>query len=337
MIFNRIRFMSGMVAALLAVYCSADARAAEENVANFPNGRINVIVALGAGGSMDTITRLYGQRLSAEFNQPFIVENRGGAAGNLAAETVARAKPDGQTLLVASSGVYAINGTYFKQLPFDPISDLTPIALYVKIPFIFVTRGDSPISTFAELVQAAKKTPGKLTFSSTGISGAPHLAGELLKAELGIDLTHVPYKGAMSQAMADVMAGHVDFIFSDPSLAIPLIKGGRLKALGVSSLERIPQMSDLPTIGEAINAPKFEAVSWHVISAPAKTPKPIIEKLHTAMVTAFKDPTIVEQIKAMGLAPINPPMGTDATKAYIASEKDKWGALLKRLNLAGMQ
>jgi tripartite-type tricarboxylate transporter receptor subunit TctC len=304
---------------------------------DYPAGTITAVVALGPGGSMDVITRLYGQKLSERFGTPFVVVNRGEAAGNLAAEMVARAQPDGRTLLVASSGVYAINGTFFKSLPFDPVNDFVPIALYVKIPFVLVTSAQSPINSLPELVRAAKEQPGKVTFASTDVGLAPHLAGELLKMKLGIDLTHVPYKGSMTQALTDVMARHVDLVFADPSVAMALIRDGKLKAFGVSSLARLPQMPDLPTIGEAINAPDFEAVSWHVIAAPAKTPQPIIATLSAAVTDSMKDPALLARIQAMGLAPVSPPLSPAATKDYIATETEKWGALLKRLDLVRSQ
>jgi tripartite-type tricarboxylate transporter receptor subunit TctC len=322
-----------VVTAAAAAFCLAGHAHAEE----YPIHRITAVVALAAGGSMDVITRLYGQKLSEQFDQPFIVENRGAANGNLGAEMVAHAKPDGYTLLVASSGVYAINGSYFKELPYDPAKDFTPIALYAKIPFILVTSVDSPLNSIADLVKAAKAEPGKLTFASTGIGSAPHLAGELFLSTLGIQLTHVPYKGSMAQANTDVMARHVDFVFSDPSLAIPLIKAGKLKAFGTTSLTRLPQLPELPTIAEATGSPNFEAVSWHVISAPANTPKPIVDKLYGSIAEAFKDPVVVEKISDMGLSPVNPPLGSDATKAYVDAETVKWGALLERLHLTHVQ
>lgn len=304
---------------------------------DFSARSITAVVALGPGGSMDVITRLYGQKLTERFGTPFIVVNRGEAAGNLAAEMVARAQPDGRTLLVASSGVYAINGTFFKSLPFNPANDFAPIALYVKIPFILVTGAQSPINSLAELVKAAKQQPGKITFASTGLGLAPHLAGELLKMKLGIDLTHVPYKGSMTQALTDVMARNVDLVFADPSVAMALIRDGKLKAFGVSSLSRLPQMADLPTLAEEINAPDFEAVSWHVIAAPAGTPQPIIETLSAAITDAMSDPLLRQRIEVMGLTPVAPPLSPDATRAYIAAETAKWGALLKRLDLVRSQ
>jgi tripartite-type tricarboxylate transporter receptor subunit TctC len=329
-IFTKLAF----TLALGATGCGSFDRVRAED---FPPGNITAVVALGPGGSMDVITRLYGQKLSERFGTPFIVVNRGEAAGNLAAETVARAQPDGRTLLVASSGVFAINGTFFKSLPFDPANDFAPIALYVKIPFILVTSAQSPINSVPELVRAAKEQPGKITFASTGVGLAPHLAGELLKMKLGIDLTHVPYKGSMTQALTDVMARNVDLVFADPSIAMSLIKDGKLMAFGVSSLNRLPQIPDLPTIGEVINAPDFEAVSWHVIAAPAKTPRPIVGTLSAAITDAMKDPALLHRIETMGLAPVVPPLSPEATKNYIVAETAKWGALLKRLDLVHSQ
>lgn len=326
-----LRTMTGALCAVTLLLTNA-ARAED-----YPAGNVTTLVALAAGGSMDIITRLYGQKLSEKFGKAFIVENRGAAAGNIAAEAVAHAKPDGRTLLVASSGVFSINGTYFKTLPYDPAKDLEPIALYVKVPFILVTASDSPIHSIDDLVTAAKKDPGKITFASTGIGLAPHLAGELLKMKLDIDLTHVPYRGSMAQALADVMARHVDLVFADPSLGIPLIKQGKLRAFGASSATRLPQMPDLPTIGEVIKAPDFEAVSWHVIAAPARTPKDVVNKLSGALDEALRDSTVTQKIETMGLTPVTPPLKPEATKAYIAAETAKWGALLKRLNLVHVE
>jgi tripartite-type tricarboxylate transporter receptor subunit TctC len=328
MTYDRRQFAQMLATGIAATCCNTLARAAD-----YPATRITAIVALEAGGAMDVVTRLYGQKLSQLFGQPFVVENRGGAAGNLAAGDVTRANPDGYTLLVAPSGLFAVNPNYYKKLPFDVVADFAPIALYLKIPFILATGADSPINSIDDLVKAAKKEPGKLTFASTGVGSVPHLAGELLKINLGIDLTHVPYKGSMAQANNDVVARTVDFVFSDPSIAVPLIQGGKLKAFGVSSLTRMPQLPELPTIAEVIHAPDFEAISWHVIAAPARTPKAVIDKLHDGLVTVFKSPDVPERIAAMNLTPVNPPLGPDATRAYMKAETEKWGAVLERLNL----
>ena len=186
-------------------------------------------------------------------------------------------------------------------------------------------------------MKEAKKDPGKLTVGSTGVGSVPHLAAELFKIKLGIDLTHVPYKGSMAQATNDVMTGTVNCIFSDPSIAVPLVKAGKLKAFGVSSLTRMPQLPDLPTIAEVIHAPDFEAESSHVIAAPAKTPKAVIDKLHDGIVEVFKSPDVPERITAMNLSVVNPPLGPEATSAAMKAEAEKWGVVLARLNLMHVQ
>ena len=332
MIHDRRQFAQMLATGVAAACFGSSARAAD-----YPTGRITAIVSLEAGGAMDVVTRLYGQKLSQAFGQPFVVENRGGAAGNLAAEDAARANPDGYTLLVTSSGLFAINPNYYKKLPFDVVADFAPIALYLKIPFVLVTATDSPINSIDDLVKAAKKDPGSVSIGSTGVGSVPHLAGELFKIKLGIELTHVPYKGSMAQATNDVMTGTVNCIFSDPSIAVPLIKAGKLKAFGVSSLARMPQLPDLPTIAEVIHAPDFEAVSSHVMAAPAKTPKAVIDKLHDSLVAVFKSPDVPERITAMNLTVVNPPLGPEETAAAMKAETEKWGAVLERLNLLHVQ
>ena len=332
MIYDRRQFAQMLATGVAATCINSAVRAAD-----YPTSRITAIVSLEAGGAMDVVTRLYGQKLSQAFGQPFVVENRGGAAGNLAAEDAARANPDGYTLLVTSSGLFAINPNYYKKLPFDVVADFAPIALYLKIPFVLVTATDSPINSIDDLVKAAKKDPGSVSIVSTGVGSVPHLAGELFKIKLGIDLTHVPYKGSMAQATNDVMTGTVNCIFSDPSIAVPLVKGGKLKAFGVSSLARMPQLPDLPTIAELIHAPDFEAVSSHVMAAPAKTPKAVIDKLHDSLVAVFKSPDVPERITAMNLTVVNPPLGPEETAAAMKAEAEKWGAVLARLNLMHVQ
>jgi tripartite-type tricarboxylate transporter receptor subunit TctC len=332
MTYDRRRFTQMLATGAAAACFGSAARGAD-----YPSSRIIAILSLEAGGAMDVAARVYGQKLSELLGQAFVIENRGGAAGNLAAEAVAHANPDGYTLLVTSSGVFSINPNYYKKLPFDTKKDFAPIALYLKVPFVLVTSADSPFKSIDDVVKAAKSDPGRVTFSSTGVGSVPQLAGELLKIKLGVDLTHVPYKGSMAQATNDVMTGTVNLIFSDPSVATPLIKAGKLKAFGVSSLTRMPQLPDVPTVAEVIHAPDFEAIASHVIVAPAQTPKPVIDKLHDSLVTVFKNPEVTDRIASLNLAVVNPPLGPDETKAYMRAEAAKWGALLERLNLLHVQ
>jgi tripartite-type tricarboxylate transporter receptor subunit TctC len=332
MIYDRRRFTQMLATGGAAACFGSAARAAD-----YPSSRIIAILSLEAGGAMDVAARVYGQKLSELLGQAFVIENRGGAAGNLAAEAVSRADPDGYTLLVTSSGVFSINPNYYKKLPFDTEKDFAPIALYLKVPFVLVASADSPLKSIDDVVKAAKSDPGRVTFSSTGVGSVPQLAGELLKIKLGVDLTHIPYKGSMAQATNDVMTGTVNLIFSDPSVATPLIKAGKLKAFGVSSLTRMPQLPDVPTVAEAIHAPDFEAIASHVIVAPAQTPKPVIDKLHDSLVTVFKNLEVTNRIASLNLTVVNPPLGPDETKAYMKAEAAKWGVLLERLNLLHVQ
>ncbi len=332
MTYDRRQFTQMLAGGAAAACFGSAARAAD-----YPSTRITAILSLEAGGAMDVVARLYGQRLSELLGQPFIIENRGGAAGNLAAEAVSRANPDGYTLLVTSSGVFSVNPNYYKKLPFDAENDFAPIALYLKVPFILVTGADSPFQSIDDVVKAAQSDPGKVTFASTGVGSVPQLAGELLKIKLGVDLTHVPYKGSMAQATTDVMTGTVNLIFSDPSVAVPLIKAGKLKAFGVSALTRMPQLPDVPTVAEAIHAPDFEAISSHLIAAPAQTPRAVIDKLHDSLATVFQNPEVTDRIAALNLTVVNPPLGPEATRAAMKAEAGKWGALLERLNLLHVQ
>ena len=332
MLYDRRQSMQ-MLAGGAAAACLGSASQA----ADYPSSRITAILSLEAGGAMDVVARLYGQQLSQRLGQPFVIENRGGAAGNLAAEAVAHANPDGYTLLVTSSGVFSVNPNYYKKLPFDADKDFAPIALYLKVPFILVTGADSPFKSIDDAVKVAKADPGKVTFASTGVGSVPHLAGELLKIKLGVDFTHVPYKGSMAQATNDVMTGTVNLIFSDPSIAVPLIKAGKLKAFGVSSLTRVPQLPDVPTVAEAIHAADFEAQSSHIIAAPAQTPRAIIDKLHDSMVAVFQNRQVTDRIAALNLTAVSPPLGPEATKAAMKAEAGKWGDLLERLHLLHVQ
>ena len=332
MTYNRRQFTQMLVTSAATACFGPAARAAD-----YPSSRIIAVVSLEAGGAMDVVTRLYGQRLSELLGQAFVVENRGGAAGNLAAEAVAHANPDGYTLLVTASGVFSVNPNYYKKLPYDAQTDFAPIALYLKVPFILVASADSPYKSIDDAVKVAKADPGKVTFASTGVGSVPHLAGELLKIKLGVDFTHVPYKGSMAQATTDVMTGNINLIFSDPSVATPLIKAGKLQAFGVSSLTRMPQLPDIPTVAEVIHAPDFDATSTHVIAAPAQTPKAVIDKLHDSLATVFKNPEVTDRIAALNLTAVAPPLNPDETKAYMKAEGQKWGALLERLNLMHVQ
>ena len=248
---------SGPIAAAIAAFLFVTPATMAED---FPSGTVRIIVPLGAGGAMDTIARSIAGRLQDRFGKPVIVENITGGGTVIAAQTLAKARPDGQTLLIAPSGMLTTNLTLFKQLPYNPRTDFTPVSHYAEIAFVLVVKSDLPVKNVADLVKLAKEKPGQLTYSSTGIGQVPHLAGEIFARQTGAQLTHVPYRGA-PQALLDVVAGNVTMTFADPSIAQPMIAYGKVRALGVTSKTRLSFLPDTPSLAEA-GVPGYEAVSW---------------------------------------------------------------------------
>ena len=307
--------------------CAGSAALAE----TFPAKPITLVVPLGAGGAMDVIVRTMGAKLTERLAQPMIVENKTGGGTVTAAQFVAKAAPDGYTLLVAPSGTLTTNAVLYKTLPYDPVRDFVPVALYTKMPFVLVVNPSLPINNVADLVRYSKGG-GALSYSSTGTGAVPHLATELLKSALGIEMTHVPYRGA-PPALTDVVAGHVQLTFADPSLAPPMLKDGKVRALGASSLSRIGIMPDVPPLAEA-GVPGFEAVSWHMVVAPAGTPPEVVEKLHAAFKAIGQLPEIQEKLVGMGLIPIDTPSVGDLRK-FLEAEMTKWRQQVEKAGIAG--
>jgi tripartite-type tricarboxylate transporter receptor subunit TctC len=296
----------------------------------FPSRPATLVVPLGAGGAMDVIIRTMGPKLTEILGQPMIVENKTGGGTVTAAQFVAKSAPDGYTLLIAPSGTLTTNAILYKSLPYDPMRDFVPVALYTKVPFVLVVNAELPIKTIPELVSYAKRN--KLSYSSTGTGAVPHLATELLKSALGIEMTHVPYRGA-PPALTDVVAGHVQLTFADPSLAPPLLTDGKVRALGASSLSRIGIMADVPPLAEA-GVPGFEAVSWHMVVAPAGTPPDVVEKLHAAFKVVGKQPEIQEKLVGMGLIPVDTP-SVPELKKFLEAETVKWRQQVEKAGIAG--
>lgn len=315
---------------LAAIVAAAPALAQE-----YPSKPVTVVVSLAAGTGMDTLARLYGEKLQESLGKPVVIENRPGASMMLAATSVATAPPDGHTLLVSTSAAFAINPTLYAKINYDPNKDFTPVALYVKSPFILVVNPDLPVKTVPELIKLAKERPTPLSYSSPGAGLAQHLSTEYMKQRFGLNFTHVPYRSS-PQAISDIVAGHVQFGFAEAGASLPLIREGKLRALAVSSLTRLPSLPEVPPFAEAANAPGFEAVSWHMLYAPSGTPQPIVDRLHREVKRVVALPEIKEKIAAIGLIPLDPPSLAD-TLAYQKSEQEKWGSLVKSLGLAGSQ
>jgi tripartite-type tricarboxylate transporter receptor subunit TctC len=318
-----------LVAAALGLVFAAPAQA------QYPNRPVTIIVSLAAGSGMDVLVRLYADKLSQVLGKPVIVENRPGASLMLAASAVAQAAPDGHTLLVSTSSAMAINLTLFKQVTYDPDRDFIPISLYVKSPFILVVNPEIPAKTVPELIKYIKENQGKLSFSSPGAGVAQHLSMEYMKNQFGLEITHVPYR-ATPQSIQDIAAGHIAMGWAEAGASIPLIKDGKLRALAVSSTTRLPLLPDVPPLAEAAPAPGFEAVSWHMLLAPAKTPRDIVDRLHAEMKRILAEPDIKQKIETIGLIPFDTP-GIEELRAYRRSEQEKWGALVKKLGLEGSQ
>ena len=301
----------------------------------YPTRAVTIIVSLAAGTGMDTLVRLYGEKLSQRLGRPVVIDNRPGGAGIVAGETIAKGPRDGYTLAVATSAVMAIRPTLFKQRPFDPLTDFVPISLYVKSPFVFIVNPSLPVRSVPEFITYAKERPGTLSYSSSGIGGAPHLTAELLKQKFGFDMAHVPYRNS-PQSIADVAAGHVAAAVAEAGASLPLIKDGKLRALAVTSTTRFPTLPDVPPIAEAVGMPGLEAVSWHVIFARHDTPRAVVETLHGEMKGIMAAPEMQQKIANIGLIPHESP-SIDGIQHYIKSETDKWGALVRQLGLEGSQ
>jgi len=301
----------------------------------FPARPITLVLPLGAGGAMDIIARSqFEPQLRERLGKPIIVENRTGGGTVIAATSVAKSPPDGYTLFFVPAGTLTTNATLYKKLPYDPAKDFSPIALTSKLGFVLSVHPSLPVHSVAELIAYAKERPGKLAFGSTGIGATPHLAVEMLKRAGGFEMTHVPYRG-MPQAVSDLVAGHVQMVFADPAGAPPLIREGKLRPLAVSSLTRIGAVPDVPTLDE-LGFRGFEAVSWHMIVAPAGTPKIIVERLHREFKAIVARPEFEQQVVKMGLISIDsaPP---DELQRFLATEIARWGRLVQEVGIAGTE
>jgi len=325
---TRRRFLAALPP-LLAPIC-AGAQAAE----SYPSRSVTVVVPYAAGGGLDLVARLLAQKLSERTGQSFFVENRLGAGGVIAANTVAKAAPDGYTIFAGSSTQLAIQVTLHKTLPYDPATDFVPIALVASVPFVLIVHPSLPAQTAGDLIKLAKERPGQLSFGSSGVGGPPHLYMELLQTMTGTQMTHIPYKGT-SQAIVDVVAGRVPILMSDVAPAAPLIKAGTVRALGVSSTTRVAILPDVPPIAEN-GVPGFDAVAWLMLVAPAAAPPAAIDKLHADLKAIVATPDAQQKLVELGVIPIDtPPLPT--LKAFVKAEIGRWGKVVEHAGLAGSE
>ncbi len=301
---------------------------------DYPTKPVLFLVPYAAGGGTETMARALGRRLEQRLGKPFVIDNRPGAAGSIAATFVAKSAPDGHTILMATSTTMAINVSIYKTLAYDPVKDLTPVALVADIPFVLVINPALPVRSVGELIALAKRTPGGLAYASNGHGGGGHLYAELLRSMTGIEMTHVPYKG-LAPAFNDVVAGHVPMMFGDFATALPLIRDGKLRALGVTTGARVAAAPAIPALSEA-GVPGYVASSWQMVVAPAGIPTPILERLNGELRAILSEPEIRVFIADRGLIPVASP-SPDELQRFVKSEIVRWGKVVEQAGAAASQ
>ena len=311
--------------ALITIALTAAGNAsAQASAQNFPNKPIHIIVTFTSGGAPDIIARLIGERMSADWGQSVIIDNKPGAGGNIGADFVAKSAPDGYNIVVGTVGTHSINGALYPKMPYDMVKEFSPITLLATTPNMLVVHNDVPAKNLKEFIELGKKE-GKMSFASSGSGTSIHVSGELFKSVTGIDMTHIPYKGRAS-AIPDLLGGRVTMMFDNMPSSLPLVKEGKLRALGVTSLKRSAAAPDIPTLAEA-GLPGFEAVSWFAMFAPANTPKAIVTKLQLEITKILKSPDISKRLLDIGLEPIG--STPEELAAYQRSEIAKWAKVVK--------
>jgi tripartite-type tricarboxylate transporter receptor subunit TctC len=300
--------------------------------AGYPDRPIHIIVGYAAGGGVDIVARLLGEPIKQALGQPVIVENRTGASAMIASNTVAKAAPDGYTLLMAASGEVAINQHLFKEkMIYDASRELTPVALIGIVPCVVVVASATPVHNPKELIAYAKANSGKLSFSSSGVGNPQQLAGELMNAMAGINVLHVPYRGS-APAVTDVATGAVTMSFSSLAAALPLINAGKLRAVAVTSRERMPQLPDVPPLSEgAPGLAGYELLNWFGLFATAGTPPEIVDRLNGIVNKALRDPAISGKLLPQGIVPKE--MSAAEYKAFVQSETAKFGKIVEQAHI----
>jgi len=292
---------------------------------SYPSQTIKMIVPYPAGGTTDLLGRMVADELQTGLGAATIVENKPGAGTTIGAEQVARAAPDGYTLLLATSTTLAINKALYNKLPYDPVKDFTPIALVAGVPFALIVNPQVPAKTLTEFIAYAKSKPG-LAYGSAGNGSPQHLGAEMLKSAAGIDVRHVPYRGSVA-AMLDVIAGHVAFMVVDLQPALPQIAAGKVRVLGVTTPRRVASAPDIPTLAEGGLA-GFELVAWQGVVGSAGLPRPIVDQLAAQIGKLVADPATRDKFKVMALEPL-PPSTPDSFAIYVKTEVDRWAAIVK--------
>jgi tripartite-type tricarboxylate transporter receptor subunit TctC len=311
-----------------AVFGCAFALAGTAGAQAFPEKQVHLIVPFTPAGSTSILARLLAQYLSPRYNQPVIVENKPGAGAHLGAEFVAKAPPDGHTLLLGTIGVHAAHALYPK-LTYDPAKDLQPVIIAVDLPLALVVNPSFPAKSVQEFVAMAKAKPGEINFGSAGSGSSTHMTGELFKLMAGVNLTHIPYKGSMP-AVQDVMGGQTQAMFEQLPTILPQIQSGRLRPLGVTSKTRAPALPNVPTIAES-GVPGYESTSWFTVATSAKVPAPIVQKLNADFNAVLAMPEVQAKLKDLGMTAVGG--STEFAAKHFAAETEKWTKVIRTANL----
>lgn len=317
---------SRLTLTLLLVACTGHAYAQ-----TYPAKAVRLVVPFAPGGSTDIVARVLAQKLNETWGQTVIVDNRAGGSTVIGTDVVAKAAPDGHTLLVTPAP-FTIVPSLAVKLPYDPHKDFEPVTLINTTPLVVVVHPGVPATSIRALISLAKSRPGALNFGSSGSGGSNHLAGELFNAMAGVKMVHVPYKGN-APALTDLVGGHVDLVFNGLTSALPLIKSGKLRPLGMTSLKRAGALPDVPTVDEQ-GLKGFQAVAWNGLTAPARTPKDVIAKLNADVVKVIRSPELVEKLRAEGSDPVGSSVA-DYT-AFLRDEIAKWAKVIKLANIKGL-
>ena len=320
----RRRHLAALLPSGLALAAIRPASAQAQAAADYPNRPIRMIVGFAAGGGTDITARSLQPKLQQALGGTIVIDNRPGAGGNLATELTVRAAPDGYTLLMGTIAALAINPTLYRNLPFNPQADLTPISQSGSILNVLVVPADRPWRSLADLIAAAKARPDTVTYGSSGVGGAGHLAGALLDQMAGIKTVHVPYRGG-GPMMTDLIGGKVDYAFATAPTAIPQIEAGKLRALGVPTLSRSPLLPDAPTVAETL--PGYEVGNWYALLGPRGLPRPIVDKLAAAMRTTLEDAEVRRHLATHGVEPT--PSTPEELARFIRDETAKWAPIIR--------
>jgi tripartite-type tricarboxylate transporter receptor subunit TctC len=300
---------------------------------DYPTQPVKLVVPFPAGGGTDALARWFAKGLEAKFGQPFVVENRAGSGTTLGAGFVARAVPDGYTIMLGTSSTYAIAPNVYKKVPFDPVKDFAPIALVSEVPFVLVVNPSLPVKSVAELVALVRSKAGAMSYASAGIGTQHHVNGELLKTLTGIAMTHVPYRGG-GPALQDVVAGHVPIYFGDVSTVMPLARAGKIRALALTISQRLEAFPDVPTMHEA-GIENYNASAWQAVVAPAGTPPAIIARLNQALLEVVNSPETRTRFHELGLRPLT--STPDELGAFMRSELVRWGKVVEAAGAKGIE